>query len=227
LHRAKCPSKWAFSDYTATGLSQYRVCIIILFSPGQHAEAGEICSHTRTLRTGSAGTEGHTKPFSQNLKTVSMAVTKLSNNEKKDLAKALYLQGQYTLKDIAEKVGIAEKTISGKDGWVQKEGWDKMRKSLTTTKAEQLAFLYDILAKMTEDGKKALEDDDPKTNPDYDGISKISKAIERLEKETNVGEMIQTFILFLKFLRTENMDLAKQFNHWSMIFIQDQMAKAK
>lgn len=149
---------------------------------------------------------------------------KLSNSEKKDLAKALFLQNQYTQKEIAEKVGTTPQTMTK---WVGEENWEALRKSLTTTKAEQLAFLYDILAKMTEEGKKALEDDDPATNPDYDGISKISKAIERLEKETNVGEMMQTGILFLSFLKVENLELAKQVNYWFMIFIKEQMAKSK
>lgn len=153
-----------------------------------------------------------------------MAEKRLSNTEKKDLAKVLFVQSQFAQKEIAAKVGVSENTISK---WAKSENWEAMRKSLTTTKAEQLAFLYDILAKMTSEGKKALEDDDPATNPDYDGISKISKAIERLEKETNVGEMIQTGILFLKFLKTENMELAKQVNTLFMLFIQEQMAKAK
>lgn len=153
-----------------------------------------------------------------------MAGNKLSNQEKKDLAKKLFLQDAYTQKEIAQKVDVSEQTMSK---WVREEEWESMRKSLTTTKAEQLAFLYDILAKMTAEGKKALADDDPKTNPDYDGISKISKAIERLEKETNVGEMMQTGMLFLKFLKTEDIDLAKQFNHYFMLFIQEQMQKAK
>jgi DNA-binding XRE family transcriptional regulator len=147
-----------------------------------------------------------------------------SNAQKKDLAKAIFLQGQYTQKEIAAQVGVSEQTMTS---WVKNEKWSDMRESLTTTKAQQLAFMYDILAKMTAAGKAALEDDDPTTNPDYDGIAKISKAIERIEKETNIGEMIQTGILFLKFMKTEDMELAKQINHWFYIFIQEQMAKAK
>lgn len=153
-----------------------------------------------------------------------MADNRLNNAEKKDLAKTLYIQGAYTQKEIAGKVGVSEQTMSK---WVRDEDWDSLRKSLTTTKAEQLAFLYEILAKMTAEGKKALEDDDPKTNPDYDGISKISKAIERLEKETNIGEMLQTGMLFLKFMKAEDLDLAKTFNTYFMLFIQEQMQKAK
>ena len=110
---------------------------------------------------------------------------------------------------------------------MKEDNWDNLRKSLTVTKAEQLAFLYDIMAKMTEEGKKYLEDDDPDTNPNYDGIAKIARSIERLEKETNVGEMMQTGILFLKFLQVENMTLAKDFNHWFKLFIDEQIAKSQ
>lgn len=153
-----------------------------------------------------------------------MADNKLSNSEKKDLAKKLFVMDAYSQKEIAAKVGVSEQTMVK---WVKEEQWDSLRKSLTTTKSEQLAFLYDILAKMTAEGKKALEDDDPDTNPDADGIVKISKAIQHLEKETNIGEMLQTGMLFLKFMKNEDLTLAKQFNHYFMLFIQEQMSKSK
>ncbi len=143
----------------------------------------------------------------------------LVQNLRKDLAKTLYMQGQ-AHPEIADRAGISDNMLTK---WVNEEQWDIMRKSLATTKTEQLTFLYEILAMMTVEGREALADDDPKTNPDYDGITKITRAIERLEKDTNLGEMIQTGIQFLKFMKDENLDVAKLFNHWFMIFIQEKM----
>lgn len=138
---------------------------------------------------------------------------------RKDFAKTLYMQGQAHL-EIADRAGISGNMLSK---WVNEEQWDILRKSLATTKTEQLTFLYEILAMMTVEGRDALADDDPKTQPDYNGITKITRAIERLEKDTNLGEMIQTGIEFLKFMKNENLDVAKLFNHWFMIFIQEKM----
>jgi predicted transcriptional regulator len=144
---------------------------------------------------------------------------KLIPDLRKDFARTLFIQGQ-SKPEIADRAGISENTLSK---WVDEEKWDAMRKSLTTTKTEQLSFLYEILAKMTAEGRAAMDDDDPKTNPDYDGITKITRAIERLEKETNVGEMIQTGIDFLTFMKGEDIDVAKLFNKWFMIFIQEKI----
>lgn len=111
--------------------------------------------------------------------------------------------------------------------WAEKEKWDTQRKALTASKAEQLAFLYDILAKLTEQGKAALEDDNPKTNPDTDAIDKISRSIERLEKDGGIGNMIQTGIALLKYVQDEDLAAAKVINKWFYLFIQDKMHTAK
>ena len=153
-----------------------------------------------------------------------MSENNFSLQQKKDYAKVLYLKHSLTQKEIAEEVGVSEVSMSH---WVNEGKWEAMRKSLTTTKAEQLAFLYDIMARLTEAGKAALEDDDPTTNPDVDGIAKISKSIERLEKDAGVGEMIQTGIAYIAFVEKEDMDAAKIVSHWFYLFIQDKMQTAK
>ena len=147
----------------------------------------------------------------------------LSIDQKKDYAKSLFLRDEFTQKDIADKVGVAEKTMSK---WVNDGKWQVLLKSVTTTKAEQLSLLYDIFARLNHDAKVALEDDDPATNPNYDGIAKIAKSIERLEKEAGVGEMIQTGIAVIKFVQKEDVEAAKVVSHWFYIFINDKMKNA-
>lgn len=150
-----------------------------------------------------------------------MENTSLNEAQKKDYAKMLFLREGFSPKQVAEKVAIAESTVSA---WAANEKWESQRKALTASKAEQLAFLYDILAKLTEQGRAALEDDDPKTNPDTDSIEKISKSIERLEKDGGIGNMIQTGIEFLKYVQAEDLTAAKVINKWFYIFIQDKMS---
>ncbi len=153
-----------------------------------------------------------------------MAGKKLSNAQKKELAKTLYIRTALTQKEIAEQVGVSEQSMCK---WVKEEKWEVLRKSITTTKSEQIAITYEIFAKMTAEAKAALEDDDPTTNPDYDGLSKVAKILERLEKETNIGEMLQTGMLFINFMTSEDPVFAKQFSHWFKLFIDEQIAKSK
>jgi transcriptional regulator with XRE-family HTH domain len=149
-----------------------------------------------------------------------MENTSLNKAQKKEYAKMLFLREGYSPKQVADKLEVAETTVSA---WAAKEKWESQRKALTASKAEQLAFLYDILAKLTEQGKNALEDDDPKTNPDTDAIEKISKSIERLEKDGGIGNMIQTGIELLKYVQDEDLAAAKVVNKWFYLFIQDKM----
>lgn len=152
-----------------------------------------------------------------------MAKTNAEINDQKDLARALFLSSTLNQKQIAEKVGIAEKTMSK---WVNDENWEKQKKSLTTSKQEQLAMLYDILAKLNKQAKDSLEDDDPETNPDSDGIIKIAAAIQKLEKEAGVGETIQCYIGLMRFVQKENIEEAKIVDKWFYMYIQDKLAKS-
>ena len=136
----------------------------------------------------------------------------------------LFVKDGLTPKQAADKAELPEHVVSA---WAEKEKWDTQRKALTASKAEQLAFLYDILAKLTEQGKAALEDDNPKTNPDTDAIDKISRSIERLEKDGGIGNMIQTGIELLKYVQDEDLAAAKVINKWFYQFIQDKMHTAK
>lgn len=60
-----------------------------------------------------------------------------------DHARLLYLNESLTAKEIAERVGVTEKTI-GK--WIAEGNWETLKVSLMTTKDTQLAKLYGQLA---------------------------------------------------------------------------------
>lgn len=140
----------------------------------------------------------------------------LSIAQKKEWAKELYTRQEHTQKEIAAKVGISENSITK---WVKDGKWDTMRKTLLSTKQEQLTMLYDILDKLNKEGKAALEDDDPNTNPNADAIIKITNAIKKLETQTGIGEMIETGTRFIKFVQGEDLPLAKDITKWFDLFI--------
>ena len=144
----------------------------------------------------------------------------LEVSQKKEWAKELFTKQQLSQKEIAVKVGISEQTLSK---WINTEHWDTQRKSLMTSKQEQLSMLYDILDKLTKEGKKALEDEDTATNPDADRIIKITASIKKLETETGLGDTITIAQQFIKFVSTEELELAKTITHWFDLFIESKL----
>lgn len=138
-------------------------------------------------------------------------------------AKMLFLKGMKQ-NEIAQQVGSNPNQINR---WANdpKDNWFDQRELLATTKQEQLVMLYKMLGKLTSEGNAALEDDDPDTNPDADKIAKISKSIERLEKDAGIGEMLQTVIALIKFVQKENIEAAKVVSMWGNLFIQEKMSE--
>jgi DNA-binding XRE family transcriptional regulator len=148
----------------------------------------------------------------------------LSNTLKKEWAKELYTRGEMTQKDIAVKVGVNEKTIGR---WVAEGNWESMRKTLMTTKKDQLTLLYDMLDLLNKAGKASLEDDDPATNPDADRIIKITAAIKKLESETGIGEMVDTLKELISFVQKEDYEAMQVINKWGDLFIKDRLNQLK
>ncbi len=70
-------------------------------------------------------------------------LSKAENERLKSLAKDIYtLQPTITQKELADKVGVGEKTIGN---WLKEGNWSKLRRSLLTTKQNQINQLYDQL----------------------------------------------------------------------------------
>jgi transcriptional regulator with XRE-family HTH domain len=103
----------------------------------------------------------------------------LSLQQKKDYAKLLFVQESLTQKQIAQKVGISEKTMSK---WSNDEHWDTLRKSLLVTKEENIRRLYIMLDALTQpvdgDGGKYTV-----TPAIADTMIKLTAAIKNLETQ--------------------------------------------
>lgn len=139
--------------------------------------------------------------------------------QKKEWAQMLYLQNQLTQKDIAAKVKVTEATMSK---WAKNENWDRLRKSLLTSKSEMLAFFYDVLSKLKE---KISKEDGIGDSKDADKVVKYTAAIRSLETETSIGEMMETGERFYKYMQaTDPAAALTMLNHFDA-FIKDQLKR--
>lgn len=181
------------------------------------------------------------------LQTNSMGLKK---NEQKEYAKFLYTEKNLTQKEIAEKADVTEKTIIK---WIgENDGeWKKLKKSLLTTKPQQIKMLYDQLARIneeiynrptvTESMMKPVKVDkngkpteqaaqyDPvvlsniPTSKEADTIIKITNAINKLEGETSIGDSVNVGMDFCEFVRDIDFAQAQKFSEYFDLFIRQQL----
>lgn len=142
----------------------------------------------------------------------------LSKTQEKEFAKSLFLTGGLTQKEIASRISVTEATLVK---WIKVGKWDSLKKSLLTTKQNQLSFLYDQLdflntAISARDSKVAV-------GKEADVIIKLTAAINRLETETSIGDTVEVARNFIEFVRPQNLELAKKITDLFDVYITAKM----
>lgn len=116
--------------------------------------------------------------------------------QKKEFAKLLYVRERLTQKEVAERTGVSEPTMSK---WVREGSWERLRRSLLVTKQEQIARLYDQLEALNDEiGKRDLK---VPNNKEADVISKLTAAVRSLETEVSIGEVVEVGMEFCDYVR--------------------------
>lgn len=137
----------------------------------------------------------------------------LTNQQKKDWAKLLFMQEGMTFQDIAQKVGVSRITVGR---WAEKENWEMLRAAVTSTREEQIRHLYMQIAQIN----KAISESDTKyaTPAQADTINKLSAAIAKMEGDFGIADIIGVSKKFLTWLRTRNpekaIDISSEFDEF-------------
>lgn len=143
----------------------------------------------------------------------------LTNTQKKEWAKMLYLQDQYTQKQIAQKVNVTEATLSK---WAKADAWDKLRKSLLTSKSEILQNLYTFLDKINQ---KLKDDESFGDSKMADMYVKYTAAIKNLETDTSISQLMEAGMKFHKFVLGTDAVFALRFLNEFDAFIKDNLKR--
>lgn len=131
----------------------------------------------------------------------------MTNEQKKDWAKLLYTKEQMPQKEIAEKVGVTPQTVNR---WVKKENWEQLRISLSVTREEQLRHLYSHLSEINASIANRPEGERFPNAKEADTITKLSSSIDKLERESGVGEVVSAFSQLVRWLRDTNLEEAQR-----------------
>lgn len=148
---------------------------------------------------------------------------KKETNNNRELAQVLFLQGGLQKKEIAEKMGVSQQTITN---WAKADNWDALKKNLLTGKKRILSQLYDELGEFNRmiqerEGYKVA------TSKEADARRKLIKDIKDLETKYSIAQTTQVAMDFCDFLKPLDMDLAKTVTDYFSAFIQEQVEKQK
>ena len=138
-----------------------------------------------------------------------MTTGNLTNTQKKDWAKMLYTKENLTQSEIAERVGVSRVTVNK---WINTENWEQLKTSLTITREEQLKNLYRQLAELNKAINERPQGERFPNTTEADTIAKIANAIKKMETEVGVSDIISVFSDFLKWLRTIDLQKAKEYS---------------
>lgn len=138
-----------------------------------------------------------------------MTTGNLTNTQKKDWAKMLYTKENLTQSEIAERVGVSRVTVNK---WINTENWEQLKTSITITREEQLKNLYRQLAELNKAINERPQGERFPNTTEADTISKIANAIKKMETEVGVSDIISVLSDFLKWLRTIDLQKAKEYS---------------
>ena len=131
----------------------------------------------------------------------------LTNAQKKEWAKTLYMRENLTQQEIAERVGVSRVTVSN---WVRAGKWEEQKAGLTLTRQEQVANLYRQVAEINRAISARAEGERFPNSKEADILGKLSAAIRNMEQETGIADIISVLTGFIEWLRPFDLEKAKE-----------------
>ena len=142
----------------------------------------------------------------------------MTNKEKREWAELLVSRTSMNQKEVAEKVGVSPKTMSG---WWNKFNWEQLRTSFFITKGQELQRIYVQISTLNNeiaDREKAYA-----SSKEADILSKLASTARSLETEINLADTIDVFLKFTDWLRETEFEKAKEINDYMDLFIKDKL----
>ena len=131
----------------------------------------------------------------------------LTIGQKKEWAQLLYTRENMLQKEIAGRVGVSVVTMCN---WVKAGRWDEMKTSITITKEEQLKNMYRQLSELNKNIAARPEGERYANSHEADTISKLANAIQKMETDVGMADIIATFRKFVEWLRAFDLPEAQR-----------------
>ena len=131
----------------------------------------------------------------------------MTREQKKDFAKLLFLKESYSQKEIAQRAGVTEKTLSL---WINKEDWARLKSSIVITKEEELRRIYAQINELNSHIEKKDVGARFANNKEADTLSKLAATARALETDASLSDVIEVFKRFLNWMRGVDLQKAQE-----------------
>lgn len=143
----------------------------------------------------------------------------LTKEQKKNLAKHLYIHGKMTYEEIGKDVGVQRQTVSR---WAKEGKWEETKAGMSVTREENLKYLNQHLKNINMDILKRDEANRQPTTKEADVMAKIAAAIKNMELDVGIADIISVGMRFTEWLRRVDLEKAKEFIPYWDSFIKEQ-----
>ena len=147
-----------------------------------------------------------------------MGKKRIDNKANLELAAALYLDGGYTIKDIAATLGYSERSV---EGWSVKHEWKERKQVLQVSPIRIKKRLLESIEAILDD---VDANDRALTSKEADTIKKLTSSIEDLEKKNTPGVVMNVFTEFNQFAKHIDLDTTKKCIELQKQFIKNKLA---
>nr|DAQ86229.1 MAG TPA: Helix-turn-helix of DDE superfamily endonuclease [Caudoviricetes sp.] len=144
----------------------------------------------------------------------------LTNAQKKEWAKTLYLRENLTQQEIADRVGCSRVTVSN---WVRAGKWEEQKVGITLTRQEQVGNLYRQVAEINRSIADRPEGERFATSKEADILGKLAAAISKMEQEIGIADTISVLTAFIEWLRPLDLEKAKDITRFADAYIKDKL----
>ncbi len=144
----------------------------------------------------------------------------LTNAQKKEWAKTLYLRENLTQQEIADRVGCSRVTVSN---WVRAGKWEEQKVGITLTRQEQVGNLYRQVAEINRTIAERPEGERFATSKEADILGKLAAAISKMEQEIGIADTISVLTGLIEWLRPRDIEKAKEITRIADAYIKDKL----
>lgn len=147
-------------------------------------------------------------------------MAELRSEQKKALAKDIYLLGSFTLEEIAQKVGSTRQTVSR---WAKAGCWDELKAGMTIGREQILKNYYRQINEIQAAINSREQGERHPSTAEADILMKLSASIKKLEDDAGISELISSGIRFTDWLKKTDLAKAKEFIVYWDAFIKEQI----
>ena len=146
----------------------------------------------------------------------------ISRQQQKEFARTLYLRENLTQAEIAERVGVSRQTVIR---WVGAEKWDELKASISMTAEEQIRNLQRQVIEINSSILNRESGNRYANAKEADTIVKLTTAINKLQTEAGIHEIVGVGAAFVDFMRPIDLEKAQEFTRLFDAFIKAKMTK--